>query len=142
MRNGDDALDIHFIGFFSERQDAIPIVLLHGWPGSFLEFLPILSIAKGQYTPSTLPYHFIVPSLPGYAFSSHPPLNKDFRIEDIARFVNQLMLDLGFGSGYVVQGGDIGSKVSRVLAAEYDACKAVHCGIFLAHLSSETNITQ
>ena len=127
VRNGEDNLDIHFIGIFSERQDAIPILLLHGWPGSFLEFLPILSLIGSRYTPSTLPYHLIVPSLPGFAFSSPTPLDKDFRIEDIARIMNQLMLDLGFGSGYVVQGGDIGSKVGRVLAAEHDACRAIHC---------------
>jgi microsomal epoxide hydrolase len=100
--------------------------LLHGWPGSFLEFLPILSIIKWQFTPATLPYHFIVPSLPGYAFSSPPPLNKNFGIQDIAQLMNQLMLNLGFGSGYVAQGGDIGAKVSRVLGARHDACKAVH----------------
>jgi microsomal epoxide hydrolase len=136
VRNGEDDLDIHFIGLFSERQDAIPILLLHGWPGSILEFLPILSDLVSKYTPSTLPYHFIAPSLPGYAFSSPPPLNKDFCIEDIARVMNQLMLDLGFGTGYVVQGGDIGSKVGRVLAAEHDACRAVHCNASLLLLRS------
>lgn len=124
---GEDSLDIHFAGLFSERADAIPILLLHGWPGNFLEFLPILSILKSQYSPSTLPYHFIIPSLPGYAFSSPPPLNRDFRIEDVSRVMNQLMLDLGFGTGYVVQGGDVGSKVARVLAAEHASCHAVHC---------------
>lgn len=127
VHDGENSLNVHFIGLFSEREDAIPVLLLHGWPGSFLEFLPILSLIKGRYTPSTLPYHFVVPSLPGYAFSSPPPINKDFRIEDIARVANQLMLDLGFGNGYVVQGGDIGSKVGRVLAAEHDACRAIHC---------------
>lgn len=126
ISNGGETLDIHFVALFSEQQDAIPILLLHGWPGSFLEFLPILNIIKSRYTPATLPYHLIVPSLPGYAFSQTPPLDHDFQIQDVARFMNQLMLDLGFGTGYVVQGGDIGSKVARVLAAEHEACKAVH----------------
>ena len=119
-------MSLHFVALFSERKDAIPILLLHGWPGSFLEFLPILSIIKSRYTSSTLPYHLIIPSLPGYAFSQTPPLDHDFQIQDIARFMNQLMLDLGFRAGYAVQGGDIGSKVARVLAAEHEACKAVH----------------
>jgi microsomal epoxide hydrolase len=70
-----------------------------------------------------LPYHVIVPSLPGYAFSSPPPLNQDFRIEDVARIFDQLMQDLGFGQGYVVQGGDVGSKVARVMAVEHESCK-------------------
>lgn len=126
VKDGEDSLDIHFVALFSEREDAIPVLLLHGWPGSFLEFLEILTLMKERYTPSNLPYHFIVPSLPGYAFSSSPPLDRDFRIEDIARLMNRLMIDLGFGDGYVAQGGDIGSKVARVIAVEHDACRAVH----------------
>lgn len=125
-RTSNTTFDIHFVALFSANADATPILLLHGWPGSFLEFLPIISLVKSHYTPETLPYHLNVPSLPGYAFSSPPPLDRDFRVEDIARVMNQLMLDLGFGSGYVVQGGDIGSKVARVIAVEHEACKAVH----------------
>ncbi|RBR26365.1 uncharacterized protein FIESC28_00865 [Fusarium coffeatum] len=118
--------DIHFTGLFSTKPDAVPVVLLHGWPGSFLEFLKILSILKERYTPETLPFHVIVPSLPGYAFSSKPPLDNDFRVEDIARIVNTLMVQLGFGNGYVAQGGDIGSRVARVLAVSHKECKAAH----------------
>jgi microsomal epoxide hydrolase len=117
--------EVHFTGLFSSKPDAVPVVMLHGWPGSFLEFLKILSILKERYTPETLPYHIIVPSLPGYAFSSKPPLDKDFGVQDVARIVNSLMVQLGFGSGYIAQGGDIGSRVSRVLAATYDECKGV-----------------
>jgi microsomal epoxide hydrolase len=125
-------LDIHFVALFSKKPDAIPIFPLHGWPGSFLEFLPILALLKARYTEEELPYHFIVPSSPGYAFSSPPPLDRDFRIEDVARVMNHLMVDLGFGSGYVVQGGDIGSKVARAIAAEHESCLAIHCKIFIA----------
>ena len=81
---------------------------------------------KQEFSPDTLPYHLIVPSLPGYAFSSTPPLDKDFNTGDIARVMNSLMTELGFGNGYVAQGGDIGSYVGRVLGTEYQACKAVH----------------
>jgi microsomal epoxide hydrolase len=123
--DGNDKFDIHFVSLFSKKADAIPILLLHGWPGSFLEFLPMLSLISSQYTPETLPYHFIVPSLPGYAFSSKPPLDRDFRIQDIARLMNSLMTQLGFEK-YVVQGGDIGSKVARVLVAEHPSCVAAH----------------
>ncbi|KAJ5252065.1 hypothetical protein N7489_002475 [Penicillium chrysogenum] len=73
--------------------------------GSFLEFLPILQRFRDEYTPETLPYHLIVPSLPGYAFSSGPPLDRDFGTGDVARVLDQLMKDIGFESGYVVQGG-------------------------------------
>lgn len=83
---------------------------------------------RRQYPSGELPYHFIVPSLPGYSFSSKPPLDKDFRIEDVARVMNKLMIGLGFGSGYIVQGGDIGSKVGRVMAAVYPECKGEFLG--------------
>ena len=118
--------DIHFVALFSEKQDAIPVMCIHGWPGSFLEFLDVLSVFKKRYTPQDLPYHLIIPSLPGYAFSSTPPLQKDWNLTDSARLMDKLMVGLGFESGYAVQGGDIGSYTSRIIAAEYESCKAMH----------------
>jgi microsomal epoxide hydrolase len=85
--------------------------------------MPIFQLLKDKYTPDTLPYHLIVPSLPGYAFSSGPGLDKDFGIEDASRVLDRLMSLLGFGDGYVAQGGDIGSRVARYLAATYHSCK-------------------
>lgn len=122
----DCDFDIHFVGLFSEKPDAVPIILLHGWPGSFLEFLPMLELLQTKYTPQTLPYHIIVPSWPGYAFSSPPPLDRDFKTEDVARIFNKLMIQLGFASGYVAQGGDLGSKLARILAVTYPEAKAAH----------------
>ncbi|PLB52744.1 putative epoxide hydrolase [Aspergillus steynii IBT 23096] len=124
-------IKLHFLALFSEKPDAVPVVLLHGWPGSFLEFLPMLDLFRDQYTPRTLPYHFIVPSLPGYAFSSGPPLDRNYTNEDVARVVDRLMKGLGFESGYVAQGGDIGSMISRVLAVDYDSCKAAHLNFMM-----------
>ena len=77
---------------------------------------------KEKYTPATLPYHLIVPSLPGYSFSSTPPLDRDFTTKDMAGVMHQLLLDLGFGDGYIAQGGDIGSRVAKLLG-EYESCK-------------------
>ncbi|KAK5216892.1 hypothetical protein LTR72_010262 [Exophiala xenobiotica] len=130
--------DIHFTALFSKNQDAVPILLLHGWPGSFLEFLPILEKLRHEYNPETLPYHLIVPSLPGYGFSSAPPPDQDMRLEDAARLLDKMMVLLGFGNqGYVVQGGDVGSKVARVIAAEHDNCK----GTALAPVSKGSRLT-
>ncbi|KII87362.1 hypothetical protein PLICRDRAFT_252822 [Plicaturopsis crispa FD-325 SS-3] len=120
---------IHFVGVFSEKVDAVPLVLLHGWPGSFLEFLPVLSLLTSAYTPATFPYHVIVPSLPGYTLSSAPPLDKDFTMKDVARLIDRLMVGLGFGAGYVAQGGDIGSKIATTLATNHASCKAVHINL-------------
>ncbi|KAF2112622.1 Alpha/Beta hydrolase protein [Lophiotrema nucula] len=116
--------DIHFAALFSQKQNAAPIAFLHGWPGSFLEFLSIMDIARNQYSAQDLPYHIIVPSLPGYTLSSDPPLDKDFTVEDIARITDKLMTGLGF-KHYIGQGGDVGSYTCRPLAL-YPACKAVH----------------
>ncbi|KAB8360950.1 hypothetical protein FH972_024682 [Carpinus fangiana] len=118
---------IHFVALFSSSPNAIPLTFLHGWPGSILEFLPILHLLKEKYpSPSKLPYHIIVPSLPGYGYSSGPPQHRDFDTEDTARLINALMEGLGFKDGYVTQGGDIGSIVSRELAGRHEACKAMH----------------
>jgi microsomal epoxide hydrolase len=68
-----------------------------------------------------------VPSLTGYGFSSGPPLNKDWAVTDTARLMHKLLMSLGFGkTGYAVQGGDVGAGISRVLADQYDECKAIH----------------
>ncbi|KDQ16877.1 hypothetical protein BOTBODRAFT_43065 [Botryobasidium botryosum FD-172 SS1] len=120
---------LHFLALYSEKPDAVPIVMLHGWPGSFLEFLPILDLLKNKYTPATLPYHIIVPSLPGFAFSSLP-LDQAFKLENIAEVVDKLMIGLGFGAGYVSQGGDVGYFVAKVLAVSHPSCKAYHVNMY------------
>lgn len=127
--NDDDGstFDVHFTALFSANPDAIPVAFFHGWPGSFLEFLPMLEVLRSRFSPETLPYHIIVPSLPGFALSSDPPLNKDWKTADTARIMHKLLVSLGFGTtGYLVQGGDIGSLVSRSLAATYPECKGMH----------------
>ncbi|KAK5080421.1 hypothetical protein LTR70_008853 [Exophiala xenobiotica] len=119
-------INVHFVALFSKKSDAVPLTLLHGWPGSFLEFLGVCDVLKEKYSEDDLPVHIIVPSLPGYGYSSGPPLDRDYTVSDMARIIDQLMTGLGFGDGYVSQGGDIGSFVSRILGGQYNACKAVH----------------
>ncbi|KAF9877098.1 epoxide hydrolase [Colletotrichum karsti] len=119
--------DLHFVGLFSSKPDALPVIFMHGWPGSFLEFLPMLDLILKKYTPETLPYHIIVPSLTGYGLSaSSAPLDKEITVDQVAGIMHQLMLDLGFGSGYAAQGGDVGSFLARFMSANYKECKAVH----------------
>lgn len=119
---------IHFVALFSTNPSAVPIAFFHGWPGSFLEFLPMLELLQKKYpSPDQLPYHIIVPSLPGFAFSDRPPKDRNWTTQDSARLMHKLLEALGFAeTGYAVQGGDIGSYISRSLAAKYDACKAIH----------------
>jgi pimeloyl-ACP methyl ester carboxylesterase len=119
-------VDVHFIALFSQKADAIPLAFFHGWPGSFLEFLPILDILKEKYTPQDLPYHIIVPSIPGYAYSGNPPVDRDFDLGEASETLDALLIGLGFESGYLAQGGDLGSFVSRLLAATAPSCKGMH----------------
>ncbi|KAL1845396.1 hypothetical protein VTK73DRAFT_588 [Phialemonium thermophilum] len=119
-------LDLHFAALFSTRPDAIPVVFMHGWPGSFLEFLPMLDLLRVKYAADQLPFHAVVPSLPGYTLSGGPPRTRDFTLSDAARAMHQLMVELGFGGGYVAQGGDVGYFLARIMSATYDGCKALH----------------
>ncbi|KIW44806.1 uncharacterized protein PV06_03252 [Exophiala oligosperma] len=117
---------MHFAALFSKQENAIPILYMHGWPGSHFEFLDILNLYRKKYSPEELPYHVIAATLPGWTLSSGPPLTRDFDTLDVARLMNKLMHGLGFGSGYVIQGGDIGSFTGKVMIGVYDECKAAH----------------
>ncbi|KEF50993.1 uncharacterized protein A1O9_12947, partial [Exophiala aquamarina CBS 119918] len=114
---------IHFVALFSRKENAVPILYMHGWPGSHLEHLKLFDLYRKKYTPEDLPYHVIAVSLPGWTLSSGPPLDENFTLADIARIMNKLMVGLGFGSGYICQGGDIGSLAAKVIAGTYDECK-------------------
>ncbi|KDE08491.1 hypothetical protein MVLG_01271 [Microbotryum lychnidis-dioicae p1A1 Lamole] len=118
---------VHFAALFSTNPNAEPIALFHGWPGSFLEFIPILTDLKTRYAsdPSALPFHVIVPSLIGYTFTSGPPTDRDYDIIECSKVMDKLLVGLGC-SGYIAQGGDIGSWVSRYLGVKSDNCRAVH----------------
>lgn len=128
--NGD-TFSIHFAALFSTKPDATPIVFLHGWPGSFLEFLGVLDLARKKYpNPETLPYHIIAPSLPGYGLSSGPPTDKNWKVQDIARIIDKLMTGLFPQIGYIAQGGDIGAYTCRPLS-KYPSCKGIHLNFSL-----------
>jgi len=125
--------NIHFLALFSTNRSAIPILFLHGWPGSILEFLPLLLKLRSQYAssgPASLPYHIIIPHFIGFGFSDPPPVDRDFTHVDNARLVSKMMHALGFsGSGYVVQGGDLGAATAPVVANIDPACKLVHVNL-------------
>ncbi|KAK0711937.1 Alpha/Beta hydrolase protein [Lasiosphaeris hirsuta] len=131
----DDSIpyNIHFLSLFSTNPSAVPILLLHGWPGSILEFLPLLLKLRSQYAssgPASLPYHIIVPHFIGFGFSDPPPVDRDFTYVDNARLMAKMMGALGFASsGYVVQGGDLGAMTAPAIASIDPACKLVHVNL-------------
>ena len=117
-----DTYKVHFTGLFSKKPGAKPICCLHGWPGSIFEFIPYLNVIKQRWSPEELPWHIVVPSLPGYGFSGGPSTKVEWRNEDMAYLMNELMVGLGL-KGYIAHGGDIGSFLSRICAVRYDACR-------------------
>ncbi|KNG46681.1 epoxide hydrolase [Stemphylium lycopersici] len=118
-------VDMHFVALFSEKKDAIPIIFMHGWPGSFIEFLPMVELIKKKYSAKDLPYHIVVPSLPGYTLSKVQSSDTNWTLHDSSRVMNQMMLNLGFDK-YLAQGGDVGSFTAQILNAQYDACLGIH----------------
>jgi pimeloyl-ACP methyl ester carboxylesterase len=113
---GFGVLNIHYVHQRSEVESAIPLLFVHGWPGSFIEvtkMLPLLTATEAGH-PS---FHVVAPSLPGYAWSE-PASKRGFRSRHYAELFNKLMLSLGY-SEYVTQGGDWGHIVTRVLASQY-----------------------
>ncbi|KAI3401970.1 hypothetical protein diail_3944, partial [Diaporthe ilicicola] len=81
-----------------------------------------LSKVQRQYAsdPASLPYHLIVPSLPGYGFTK-VSINKGLTAPIASRILNKLMIKLGFNQ-YIAQGGDVGSMITKTVVEEYDEC--------------------
>ncbi|TFK20416.1 alpha/beta-hydrolase [Coprinopsis marcescibilis] len=122
---GFGELDIHYVHKQSRLDTAIPLLFIHGWPGSFIEvrkILPLLTEPSEDF-----PYfHVAAISLPGFGFSS-APTKKGFHLDQYAEVCHKLMLALGYNE-YVVQGGDWGFYVGRRIANLYGKthCKAWH----------------
>ncbi|TEB09975.1 epoxide hydrolase 1 [Coprinellus micaceus] len=115
---GFGTLNIHYVHKKSEVADAIPLLFVHGWPGSFIEvrkILPLLIQASSDH-PS---FHVVALSLPGYGFSDNPK-KKGFAVGQYAEVCNKLMLALGYNE-YITQGGDWGSLITRKMAQVYGA---------------------
>jgi pimeloyl-ACP methyl ester carboxylesterase len=112
-----DGLGIHFIHVRSPQPGALPIILTHGWPGSFVEFMEII----GPLSDPTRfggraeeAFHVVVPSLPGFGFSDKPT-ETGWDVNRIARAWATLMQRLGYDR-WVAQGGDWGAGVTHALA--------------------------
>jgi len=113
-----DGLDIHFLHIRSTNPAARPLILTHGWPGSVLEFLDVIE-------PLAADYHLVVPSLPGYGFSSKPTEAK-WSVEHIGAAWNALMQALGYDR-YFAQGGDWGSAVTCAVGMNHaNQCAGIH----------------
>ncbi|MEU7362957.1 epoxide hydrolase family protein [Streptomyces olivaceoviridis] len=114
-----DGLDIQFAHIRSPHSDAMPMLMTHGWPGSIVELLKVVApltnpTAHGGRAEDA--FHLVLPTLPGYGFSGKPT-STGWNPARVAVAFNELMLRLGY-TQYVSQGGDHGSIISQVLAAQ------------------------
>ncbi|MEV4350108.1 epoxide hydrolase [Actinoplanes sp. NPDC049596] len=112
-----DGVGIHFVHVKSKHRNALPILLTHGWPGSFIEFLEVIEpltnpTAHGGTAADA--FDVVIPSLPGFGFSDKPA-ETGWSVDRIARAWQELMRRLGYRH-YVAQGGDWGSGVTHALA--------------------------
>jgi pimeloyl-ACP methyl ester carboxylesterase len=117
-----DGLDIHFIHVRSKHENALPMIVTHGWPGSIIEQLKIvdpLTNPTAHGASASDAFHLVIPSLPGYGFSGKPTTTGWDPIR-IARTWAVLMQRLGY-TRYVAQGGDWGNAVTEQLALQEPA---------------------
>ncbi|MEV0822966.1 epoxide hydrolase family protein [Nonomuraea rubra] len=117
-----DGLDIHFIHVRSKHEDALPLIVCHGWPGSVVEQLKIIEpltdpTAHGGTAADA--FHVVIPSMPGYGFSGKPATT-GWGPDRIGRAWVELMKRLGY-TRFVAQGGDWGAIVVDLMAAEAPA---------------------
>jgi pimeloyl-ACP methyl ester carboxylesterase len=114
-----DGVEIHFIHVKSDHEDALPLVMTHGWPGSVVELLE----SVGPLTDPTAhggraedAFHLVLPSLPGYGFSAEPA-ELGWNVGRVAQAWAELMRRLGY-TRYVAQGGDVGAAVTDAMGRQ------------------------
>ena len=114
-----DGVDIHFIHVRSRHENALPLIMTHGWPGSVIELLetigPLTDPTAYGGTPDDA-FHLVLPSMPGYGFSSEPS-ELGWDASRVARAWAELMHRLGY-TRYVAQGGDVGALVTDLMGRQ------------------------
>jgi pimeloyl-ACP methyl ester carboxylesterase len=114
-----DGVQIHFIHIRSQHEDALPLIMTHGWPGSVVELLETVGMLTNPTAHGGAPeeaFHLVLPSLPGYGFSGEPT-ELGWENGPIARAWAELMNRLGY-TRYVAQGGDVGSAVTDAMGRQ------------------------
>ena len=123
-----DGVDIHFVHVTSQHENALPLIITHGWPGSVLELLGVVAPLTDPTSHGGTPedaFDLVLPSLPGYGFSGQPT-EVGWDSGRIAKAWTELMRRLGY-SRYVAQGGDQGAGVTDALGRQApDGLLAIH----------------
>jgi pimeloyl-ACP methyl ester carboxylesterase len=133
FRTGIDGVDLHFLHVRSPEPDATPLLLIHGWPGSVVEFLDVigpLTDPAGHGGDPADAFHLVIPSLPGHGFSS-APREPGWNDRRTAAAFATLMSRLGY-QRYGVQGGDHGAFIAPALGRHApDAVIGVHVNAYV-----------
>jgi len=139
FRTRIDGQQIHFVHARSGHADALPLLIVHGWPGSVVEFLdviPRLTDPEAHGGGAEDAFHVVAPSLPGYGFSE-PPRAPGWDIRRVAHAFVELMERLGYPR-YGAQGGDWGAQIATRLAAlDPEHCAALHLNMPIASSPAE-----
>ena len=117
MANQSQSIPLHFVHHTSPRNDAIPLIFVHGWPGSFLEVEYIIDLLTNPPNASLPAFQVVAPSIPGYGFSPAPDFD-GFGPREAGHAFNALMQQLNY-SKYVYQGGDLGGLMLPYMAYEF-----------------------
>jgi pimeloyl-ACP methyl ester carboxylesterase len=134
-----DGVDIHFIHVKSPHEDALPLIMTHGWPGSVVELLetvgPLIDPTAHGGTHDDA-FHLVLPSLPGYGFSGEPT-ELGWESGRIAQACAELMNRLGYRR-YVAQGGDVGAAVTDAMGRQAPkGLLGIHINLLIAAVGRE-----
>jgi len=135
-----EGVEIHFIHVRSAHEDALPLIMTHGWPGSVVELLETVGpltdpTAHGGKAENA--FHLVLPSLPGYGFSSEPT-DVGWEAGRTARAWAELMSRLGYDR-YVAQGGDLGAIVTDVMGRQApEGLLGIHMNLLVTTLGAPT----
>ncbi len=132
-----DGVEIHFIHAKSSHDNALPLIMTHGWPGSIIELLETI----GPLTDPTAhggdaddAFHLVLPSLPGYGFSGEPT-ELGWNVGRIAQAWAELMRRLGYDR-YVAQGGDVGASVTDQMGRQVpEGLLGIHMNLLVTTLA-------
>src|SRR3954471_16653813 len=137
-----DGVDIHFVHVRSRHEDALPLIMTHGWPGSVIELLD----SVGPLTDPTAhggsaedAFHLVLPSHPGYGFSAEPTeVGRD--LARVGRAWDELMHRLGYAL-YVAQGGDVGAGVTDTMGRQApDGLLGIHTNLLVTALGDVASL--
>jgi pimeloyl-ACP methyl ester carboxylesterase len=137
-----DGVEIHFIHVRSPHEDALPLIMTHGWPGSVVELLETV----GPLTDPTAhggsaddAFHLVLPSLPGYGFSGEPT-EIGWDLGRTARAWAELMRRLGY-SRYVAQGGDVGAGITDAMGRQaHEGLVGIHTNLLVPALNDVASL--